>query len=89
MPFCVPMVWRKPRNHSDDCYFSTVKITGHTSTSKRNIMYPNIPSAIRPVPHSEYIPVPFQSNTKLETDTDSGSDTSDEMYQPDSMKDET
>ncbi|KAF2882351.1 hypothetical protein ILUMI_18745 [Ignelater luminosus] len=53
-----------------------------TTGLKHNIMYPNIPSAVRPVPHSESIPVPFPFNVKLSTDTDSDGDTSDEMYQP-------
>ena len=88
MPFGVPMVWREPRNHGDDCYFCTVQIVGHTKTSRRNIVYPNIPSAMRPVPHSESIPVPSPSNINPPTETGSDSDTHDETYQPDSL-DET
>lgn len=44
---------------------------------------------MRPVPHSESIPVPSPPNVKPPTDTDSDGDTSDEMYQPDTMEDET
>lgn len=40
MPFGVPMVWREPTNHSDDCYFCTVKVVDHTGTSKRNMCIP-------------------------------------------------
>ena len=28
MRFGVPMVWREPKNHSDDCYFFMVDMTG-------------------------------------------------------------
>ena len=85
MPFGVPMVWREPRNHGDDCYFCTVQIVGHTKTSKGNIVYPNLASAMRPVPHSESIPVPSPSNIIPPTETGSDSDTHDETYQPDSV----
>ena len=60
MPFAVPMVWREPRNHVDDCYFCMTNIKGITSKSKRSIQYPNIPSAMRPVPH-----YPFPSHLRV------------------------
>jgi hypothetical protein len=50
--FGVPMVWREPQNHCTDCYFFSVDISGLDSKSKRAIVYPNLPLAIRPVPHS-------------------------------------
>lgn len=56
--FAVPMIWREPKNHSDDCYFCSVDITGHNSKNKKVISYPNLPSAIRPVGHSVDLPVP-------------------------------
>ena len=52
MPFAVPMVWREPKDHTTDCYFCITKTSGITAKTRRNVKYPDIPSAIRPVPHS-------------------------------------
>ena len=47
LKFAVPMVWRKPKNHFDDCY---VLIIWQGSTKpRRNLKYPNLKSAIKPV----------------------------------------
>ena len=60
MPFAVPMVWREPSNHLNDCYFCLVPplSSGITKRKKSRIVYPNIPSALRPVPHGEGLPIP-------------------------------
>ena len=56
--FAVPMVWREPRNHADDCYFCLTNVTGSNASSRKKIKYPNLRSAMRPVPHSDDLPVP-------------------------------
>lgn len=56
--FGIPMVWREPKNHSDDCYFCSCKVKGFNLKNKKEISYPNMPSAIRPVPHGPTIPIP-------------------------------
>jgi len=60
MPFAIPMVWREPSNHATDCYFCMVSPVsgGITKKKKWTIVYLNIPSAVRPVPHGEGISVP-------------------------------
>jgi hypothetical protein len=56
--FGIPMVWRQPINHVDDCYFCMCTLKGFNTKNKKAITYPNLPSAIRPVPHGPDIPVP-------------------------------
>jgi hypothetical protein len=76
MPFGVPMVWREPTNHLNDCYFCMTKISGFSTKNKQNIEYPNLPSALRPVPHSEDVPistVPVELNLSLSSSDSSQS----------------
>lgn len=58
MPFAVPMVWREPTNHFNDCYFCLTNTEGYSKKKKKNIDYPTVPSANRPVPHGEGLPIP-------------------------------
>jgi len=44
-------------DHVSDCYFCLSSITGVTAKSKHSVQYPNLPSAMRPVPHSAELPV--------------------------------
>lgn len=52
------MIWREPKNHSDDCYFCSCCVQGFNLKNKKEISYPNLPSAIRPTPHGPELPVP-------------------------------
>ena len=54
----IPMVWREPKNHSDDCYFCSCNVQGFNLKNKRDISYANIQSAIRPIPHRPGVPIP-------------------------------
>lgn len=58
MPFGIPMVWREPRDHLTDCYFCLCNTKGFNKKTKSSIVYPDLPSAIRPIIHSEDVPVP-------------------------------
>lgn len=58
MPFGVPMIWREAKDHTTDCYFCLTKIAGFTSKNKSKIVYHDLQSAIRPVPHSDKLPLP-------------------------------
>jgi hypothetical protein len=56
MPF-MPVVWREPNDHSSDCYFCLTDISGISSKFKHIVIYPNLPSAMKSVPHSDEPPV--------------------------------
>ncbi|KAL4718873.1 hypothetical protein ACJJTC_016050 [Scirpophaga incertulas] len=58
MPYAVLTVWREPTNHFNDCYFCLTNTEGYSKKKKKNIDYPTVPSAIKPVPHGEGLPVP-------------------------------
>jgi len=55
--FAIPTVWREPQDHCNDCYFCAAKTKGINRKNRNSLAYPNLNSAIRPVPHSEELPV--------------------------------
>ena len=57
LKFRIPMIWREPANHFDDCYFCMTNLVGYNKKNRKNILYPSIPSATRPIPHSDENPV--------------------------------
>ena len=71
MPFAVPMAWRETSNHTTDCYFCMASPVSGDITKKKKwtIVYPNIPSALPPVPHGEGISVP-ESPKEFTIDSD-------------------
>ncbi|UYV78673.1 hypothetical protein LAZ67_16002341 [Cordylochernes scorpioides] len=71
MPFAVPMIWRVPKDHSSDCYFCLTKTTGITSKSRHTVEYPDLPSAMRSVPHIDILPVPQPPENVIFSDYDS------------------
>ena len=69
LPFGVPMVWREPKDHLNDCYFCMVNLKGIGKKNRQRISYPSIPSAIRPVPHSdEFSPPVFNGFASSENE---------------------
>lgn len=71
MAFGIPMIWREPKDHVEDCYFCMVKTSGHSRKTKQKLAYPSLNSAIRPMPHSDEIPVPvFQQFPTQENEED-------------------
>src|ERR1043165_5708572 len=78
MSFAVPMIWREQQNHVNDCYFCMIDIKGRSNKSKHKIQYCNIPSAMRPLPHDESMPVPKPpENVNFESDSESEKSASD------------
>ena len=53
------MIWREPANRFDDCCFCMTNLVGYNKKNRKNILYPSIPSATWPIPHSDENPVPF------------------------------
>lgn len=82
--FGIPMIWREARNHSDDCYFCSCNVEGYNLKNRKEIFYPNLPSAIRPVPHGPDVPVPSVpdslQNISLSDKSDEDIDFSDEEF---------
>lgn len=60
MPFAVLMVWREPTDHVSNCYCCMKPPVGKgvCKHKKWTLQYPNIPSAIRPAPRGEGLPIP-------------------------------
>ena len=84
LAFGIPMVWREQKDHSTDCYFCLVKTSGFNKKNKSKTEYPNLLSAIRPMPHSAEIPVPvFEQLPYLEdlSDDEERSDSNDADFE--------
>jgi hypothetical protein len=47
--FGVQIKWRETKSHSNDCYFCYCGVKGYNSKNKKVILYPKLPSALRPV----------------------------------------
>ena len=76
MKFAIPMVWREPQDHTSDCYFCITRIKGVSSKSKHTVKYPNLPTAMRPIPHSEDLPIPHSAtHLTLEDESEHEADT--------------
>ena len=91
MPFTVPMIWREPTHYITKRYFCIVPSIDHDITKKRTqlIQYPIFPSALRPVPHGEGLPVPDPpTNIPTEFSDDAANDNL-EASEPSTLEDVT
>ncbi|CAH1114823.1 unnamed protein product [Psylliodes chrysocephalus] len=92
LSFGVSMVWLEPRNHSDDCSFFSCNVQGFNRKNKKHIVYPNLDSAIRPVPHRPDVPIPIApkeiENGISSVSEESNSDPYDSNFTPDFRKPE-
>ena len=68
MPFGVPMVWREGKDHVTYCYFCLTNQKGINCKNKHHVQYPDVPSAIKPVPHGPDLPVPEPDVTMESSD---------------------
>jgi hypothetical protein len=72
------MIWREPKNHSDGCYFCCCDVKGYNSKTKKVILYPNLPSALRSVTHGPEVPVPQPTEILEDASTNSSDSGGDE-----------
>ena len=73
MPFAVPMLWREGKDHVKDCYFCMTNLQVINRKNKHCVQYPDIQSALRPVPHGPNLPVP-KPDVEIESSSESESD---------------
>ena len=53
MAFSTPMSWRDQKDHVSDCYFCLTHTAQFTRRTANSIIYPDLPSAIRPRAYDE------------------------------------
>ena len=86
MRFALPMIWREPTDHFTDYYFCIVPPFRHGITKKekkkRTVNYPNISSVIRPVPHTEDLPVPVPPQQYILDPDDKSTENRNKTTQP-------
>lgn len=78
MPFAIPMIWKQSNDHPSDCYFCITKLSGFTNKTKNKIVYPDCASAIKPINHSETLPIPIPPSQRNLTDNEEISEEEDE-----------
>ncbi len=70
MSFAIPMIWRELRDHHPHYYFCNTNTTGFSVKNKHQIIYPNLDSARRPIPHDDTLPIPFPPQDRLDSIAD-------------------
>ena len=88
MLFAVPMIWRKLKDHIQDCYFCLVNVQRFSRKHRMKISYPNLDLARRPVPLDASMPAPLPPKTGVDTLVDEIEEDSDEESIP-ASKDST
>ena len=56
-PFAIPIVCNEGKDHITDCYVFMININGINHKNEHHIQYPDVPSAIRPIPYGQDLPV--------------------------------
>ncbi|KAJ8684804.1 hypothetical protein QAD02_020597 [Eretmocerus hayati] len=77
MPFGSPIIWTRPSNHPEDCYFCNCLTEGYNRHNRKLIEYPDHTSSQRPRPHNSDSPIPPAPWIRREDDCedrDSGSE---------------
>ena len=53
------MIWKESVNHHGKCYYYLINICQFIAKNKHKVIYPNLQSAHRSVPHDNKFPVPI------------------------------
>jgi hypothetical protein len=95
VPFAIPVTWREPNNLVDDWRFCCASFS---AKNKHKIVYPNLTSAVRPIPHDDNLPVQEPPENGLafldQMECENGSSpaatqhSSDDLYTPEEMTSE-
>ena len=59
LKFGIPVSWRETKNHTNDYCFCAINLTEINKKKRKSLLYPNLPSALRPVAHCDEIPIPI------------------------------
>ena len=59
LKFGIPMIWREPKKHTNDCYFCAINLIGINKKKRKSHIYQNILSALWPVAHCDKILIPI------------------------------
>ena len=73
------MIWREPTDDANNCYFCLTPSMKKGFNRKESLIeYPSIPSAIRPIPHSDKLPIsePCEVNLLCSDDAESSEESS-------------
>lgn len=65
--YSMPMLWKEPQNHIDDCYFCLAKVVGINSKNYKSLKYPEVSSVSKPVPRhkDDRLPVCPGTSTRI------------------------
>ena len=66
----IQKVWREEKDQITHCYFCMESQKGINRKNKYHVQYPDVPSAMRPIPHWPVLPV-FELDGNMEYSSDS------------------
>ena len=92
LKFGIPMIWREPKNHTDDCYFCAINLTGINKKKRKSLINPNLPSALGPAAHCDenfilvFKELPVVPNENLDVSFEKQDDLRDDDFLPKSSE---
>ena len=69
MSFAIPVVWREGKDHITDSYFCMINLKRINCKNKHHVQYPNVPSAIRPIPYGPDLVPEQDGNMEYSSDS--------------------